>query len=772
MTRKLRRALAEQKQHTEQYNQKIPGLLGIPLNGQKRVEVAGRNAYVYVRLRENQSEVIQAYNNKVAVAYNLPVLVERRGGRYEVVDVDSQRYENNWSSFAPFLPRHGNTHSFDIESGGGGDIVWVYPRQIMPALIIPSGSVGAGNVLMSAYTLQNSDGTWKYVGNTGTASLIQHNPSSPTGAVMGLVYLDAPSGNPYLLINSGTVFINSLTGSSQVYPYIPTVSNPATQIPLAAIRLITGTSKIVWDNIYDVRQWIHTTPSGSAGGAGGTTIGLGVMTQDEGVPLGTGVTLNFVGANVEASISGSVVRVFVTGSSGGGDDTYLRLDTSNDPLRGSLVISGTIPGSEPVLSVLNYGTLSSIHIQHTRTSGSTTAQQIQIARTTDTGATFTRPVIDISDIQNAGVIAGSTLENDIDGTVRLKLAPQATGSITPYILDTAVAKNTGSILLQVSEGGNERFRVAQDGTANISTGSYNIANQPHTHTPGTFSQADGPQGFGYNYVINNDGFQPSGTVTISLKTINGTDPSSTDKLYFRIQDTRREVSAPLNITLTSGTNWMNAGSSEHTGQYIDYFVYVIWEAAQSAVRLGVSRIPYAKTMADFSSTSTDEKYIFGNYSAFTSTDRVEVIGRTNAAKSGATGGWLSGTTTISRPIYKTGRLIYAPTWVGWTTPPTALANYIVDYETVYIYGLATTSSTSNSTSTTATLPFTCATITDFLVRNTTSGRNLNTIGSTPAMVTIASADTLIVFYRDFAATTWNASGNKQIFSFEIFYPIN
>ena len=641
MTRKLRRALAEQKQHTEQYNQKIPGLLGIPLSGQKRVEVAGRNAYVYVRLRENQSEVIQAYNNKVAVAYNLPVLVERRGGRYEVVDVDSQRYENNWSSFAPFLPRHGNTHSFDIESGGGGDIVWVYPRQIMPALIIPSGSVGAGNVLMSTYTLQNSDGTWKYVGNTGTASLIQHNPSSPTGAVMGLVYLDAPSGNPYLLINSGTVFINSLTGSSQVYPYIPTVSNPATQIPLAAIRLITGTSKIVWDNIYDVRQWIHTTPSGSAGGAGGTTIGLGVMTQDEGVPLGTGATLNFVGTNVEASISGSVVRVFVTGSTGAS------LDVQED---GTTEISGS--------QTLN----------------------------------FTGDLVDVS-----------------------------------------------------PSGTNARIFV-------------------ETKT--------GPEGFGYNYVIRTTANQTSGTIRVDLKTSAIAVPSLTDKIVLRIGEDRREVTSEQVVTLTSGTNWFNAGSSELTNRSIDYFVYAIWEAAQSAVRIGISRIPYAKTMADFSSTNTNEKYIAGNYSAFTSTDEVENIGRVSFTKTALNGHWNNDSIVINRPIFKTRRLIYAPTWVGWTTPPTALANYIVDYETIYIYGLATTSSTSNSTSTTATLPFTCATITDFLVRNTTSGRNLNTIGATPAMVTIASGDTLIVFYRDFAATTWSASGNKQIFSFEIFYPIN
>ena len=37
--------------------------------------------------------------------------------------------------------------------------------------------------------------------------------------------------------------------------------------------------------------------------------------QDEGIPIGTPTTLNFVGNNMNVSISGTVARVFVTGSS-------------------------------------------------------------------------------------------------------------------------------------------------------------------------------------------------------------------------------------------------------------------------------------------------------------------------------------------------------------------------------------------------------------------------------------------------------------------------
>lgn len=62
-------------------------------------------------------------------------------------------------------------------------------------------------------------------------------------------------------------------------------------------------------------------PSGSPGSTGPQgpqgPMGIsGLMVQDEGIPVGTGTTFNFVGPNVDASISGSVVRVFVTGSVG------------------------------------------------------------------------------------------------------------------------------------------------------------------------------------------------------------------------------------------------------------------------------------------------------------------------------------------------------------------------------------------------------------------------------------------------------------------------
>ena len=277
MTSILKKSLREQKKQTKQEVLQITGTLGIPLSGKKLVEVPNRKSFVFVKLRDNQSEVIQAFNNKVAASYGLPVIVERRNGRYTVMDVDTDRYQNNWTSFAPFLPRHGNTHSFDPATNGGGDIVWVHSRQFMPALVIPSGTAGANNVVMAGYTIRNLDGSWKFVGNTGTSNLLPYKASTGTQAVMALVYLDTVSGNPYLMVGSGSYFAATITGTAGVMPYVPSVTNPA-HIPLAAVRLVSGTNAIGWNNIYDLRQFYSNT-TGSGGGSGitnisGTSLGL------------------------------------------------------------------------------------------------------------------------------------------------------------------------------------------------------------------------------------------------------------------------------------------------------------------------------------------------------------------------------------------------------------------------------------------------------------------------------------------------------------------
>jgi hypothetical protein len=321
MPNQLETAFFEQRELNEQAKTTLLGTLGIPLGGTRLVEVPNRNSFVYVQLRSNQNEVIQAFNNKVAASYGLPVILQREGTRYIVLGVDSQRYQNNWNSFAPYLPVHGNTHSFDFTSGGGGDVVWVYSRQFMPLLAFPSGSSGGPNVVIAPHVLQSVSGTWTYVGNTGTNSLLQYIPTG-SNAVMVLVYLDRTTGNPGIVVGSGSYFANTITGTAEVTPYIPIVPSPLFQVPLAAVRLTTGTNVIGWDNIYDVRQYLQYITTGTGGIATGTGGGssidtLGFAGLYEGVPLGTGTFMNVRGSNAVFTKSGSMFDLFVTGSTHG-----------------------------------------------------------------------------------------------------------------------------------------------------------------------------------------------------------------------------------------------------------------------------------------------------------------------------------------------------------------------------------------------------------------------------------------------------------------------
>ena len=471
MSNKLQRALEEQKTSTQQQTLKISGILGMPLNGQRVVEVPNRKGFVYVRLRSNINEVIQAFNNQVAPSYNLPVVVERQDNKYIVIGVDTARYENNWNSHSPYLPRHGNTHSFDIESGGGGDIVWVYPRQFMPALVFPSGSLGAGNLVVSPYTLRNDNGTWRYIGNTGTPNITAHRPTSPTGAVMGLVYLNTDDGNPYFLINSGTVFSNTLTGTSQIIPYIPTITNPAKQIPLAAVRLITGTSQLSWDNIYDVRQFLHNQPTGTSGGGS-------ITVQDEGISQGSATIFNFAGDNVQATVSGGIARIFVTGSAGtGGIDTgtldarYLKLDASNDPITGQLTIRnnlslvGTIGLANNLLDLdMQDHEQSVITIFHNPSGTTVQDSTVSITRSPKHNAVFPNPSIDLKDFTTNGFVRGEVISAKLNSIQVTSAHPYATGTSANYLWDTSHVRSPGTTHTSWKVSGTQVAHLDASGT--------------------------------------------------------------------------------------------------------------------------------------------------------------------------------------------------------------------------------------------------------------------------------------------------------------------
>jgi hypothetical protein len=245
----------------------LTGSLGINMGGQQVVEVPGRNGFVYVRLKDNLSSTIQAFNNQVSPAYNLPVQLHYVGNRYEIIGLDTGRYGSNWSSYSSYVPRHGNQHSLpdDFGSGGGGDVAFIYARQFMPMMAMPSGSLGGPNLIVNSYIRKLENGNFYYDGLTGTPNITPTYVPAGSNAVMVLVYKNYDTGNPYLLVGSGSYFSPSITGTSQIAQYIPTSSNPR-NIPICAVRVPSGTTALGWDNIVDTRQWLLPIATGSGGG--------------------------------------------------------------------------------------------------------------------------------------------------------------------------------------------------------------------------------------------------------------------------------------------------------------------------------------------------------------------------------------------------------------------------------------------------------------------------------------------------------------------------
>jgi hypothetical protein len=223
-----------------------------------------------------------------------------------------------------------------------------------------------------------------------------------------------------------------------------------------------------------------------------------------------------------------------------------------------------------------------------------------------------------------------------------------------------------------------------------------------------------PEGFLINgkivpSVANND-------LTVAIKGMDGNDPSASNPVYCRIDNTVRSITAALSVTKADATNWFNAGSTELATKEIDYFVYLGYNATDGVV-VGFSRIPYANEYDDFSTTTTNEKFCaISTISNAVAGDAYVNIGRFAATLSAtAAFTWSVPTFTnknlIQRPIYETRWLTWTPTYSGisaltYTSVSSVFAVYRISGSHLEFH-LAGNGTTGGTTSTTlgATLPF-------------------------------------------------------------------
>lgn len=161
-------------------------------------------------------------------------------------------------------------------------------------------------------------------------------------------------------------------------------------------------------------------------------------------------------------------------------------------------------------------------------------------------------------------------------------------------------------------------------------------------------------------------------LTVALKTLAGTDPSTTSPIRFNINGTIRKVTAATSLTIVDGTNWMDLGGVRFGTIQQDLFVKAVWDSNSSIVALSVARQPWGNLVSDYSSTTTNEKHLY-NYANFTSTDDLINIGRFACTLSLTGTGHLwtvptfTSDTLVHAPINETRLLTYDPRTSGnWT----------------------------------------------------------------------------------------------------------
>lgn len=174
-----------------------------------------------------------------------------------------------------------------------------------------------------------------------------------------------------------------------------------------------------------------------------------------------------------------------------------------------------------------------------------------------------------------------------------------------------------------------------------------------------------PEGFLINWKIVTS--VNSWNLTVAIKTLAWTDPSTSDPVYCRIDWVVRSITSALSRTLNSGTNYFNAWSAELATKEIDYFVYLWHRAYEQDMQIWISRVPYWVTYNDFFWQPSEKWIIVTSQFWMWLTDKVVNIWRFNAILSA----WPSYTWSlwtwpvINYPIFETRELDWLPT-ISWS----------------------------------------------------------------------------------------------------------
>jgi len=239
--------------------EQIPLVAATLGDGAGNVHVDGKRHYAKARItgRTGISEVL---NMKVPFRDDLPVLVGpsvEHPQIFEVVKIDYARLME-LGDFA-YVQHHHESHEFQNPEGGD-DVTWIQQQQLLPLLIYPTDPP---SMTMHAYKgWYQWDGEDHFFEGGTTADLTAQIPADLGSSVYVLVCVEgATEAFGYVVGDEFPTFLPHDDIENLIPP------TPDGYVPLAAVCLSGGMTKIEWEQIYDKRMLFSTvgaTGSGSA----------------------------------------------------------------------------------------------------------------------------------------------------------------------------------------------------------------------------------------------------------------------------------------------------------------------------------------------------------------------------------------------------------------------------------------------------------------------------------------------------------------------------
>jgi len=207
----LRNALTDKMLAKQDVEDLTPALLGAYTTIGQQIVIPGRPDFCYARLRGNNSEVVEVFNDTVLRRFNWPVKLRWASGRWEVVGRNTAGQPQGFGGY-PGLANHAAQHMFYTQTGTndlmGDDVVWVNKRQWMPLNLTPTNPESMKARVWSDYFMWA--GAYHWYPGSDTVDFTSLVPPGGVNSRFVTVYIDGAEVLHYV---TGTLF--AYTGAIQ-----------------------------------------------------------------------------------------------------------------------------------------------------------------------------------------------------------------------------------------------------------------------------------------------------------------------------------------------------------------------------------------------------------------------------------------------------------------------------------------------------------------------------------------------------------------------------